>query len=400
MVRARMQTHLGQTYVSWAEFVADAAGVVEVAKQAPVRGTYERPDAMGLIESMTLLAKGERTGDGPLDPVFVELTAEVCGEVVAQHLWKRLFVQEDVEQQQVREPGLVGTLFYPDGEGECPSVIVLGGSEGGLTVRRAALLASHGYAALALAYFGREGLPQQLVEVPLETVERAIVWLKEQPMVRKGALCLMGTSKGGELALAAASQFADVTAVVAYVPSGVVFPGIGSFEPGKRRSSWSYRGEALAFAQAEPTEDVLAEIARCKEAGEPVSYRAWYLSFLREAVGTEQATIPVEKINGSVLLISGGDDQLWPSDVLAEQVKERLMRVSHPHEVVHLKYDRAGHAIGHPYFPTAETVVSPMGGGVTMTSGGSAEANAEAGADSWPRVLAFLERSLQRKGGR
>jgi dienelactone hydrolase len=56
------------------------------------------------------------------------------------------------------EDGLRGAWFLPPGDGPHPAVIVLGGSEGGLPVRSAApLLASHGYATLALAYFGLPG---------------------------------------------------------------------------------------------------------------------------------------------------------------------------------------------------------------------------------------------------
>lgn len=45
---------------------------------------------------------------------------------------------------------------------------LLGCSEGGLHKDDAALLATHGYAVLALAYFGMAGVPAHLVEVPLE----------------------------------------------------------------------------------------------------------------------------------------------------------------------------------------------------------------------------------------
>jgi hypothetical protein len=47
-------------------------------------------------------------------------------------------------------------------------VILLGGSDGGVMEGSAAVLASRGYAALALAYFGAPPLPPELIEVPLE----------------------------------------------------------------------------------------------------------------------------------------------------------------------------------------------------------------------------------------
>jgi dienelactone hydrolase len=50
----------------------------------------------------------------------------------------------------------------------------LGCSEGGIRSAEAyaALLASHGYAALAVAYFGMDGLPQRLVGVPMPIFRR------------------------------------------------------------------------------------------------------------------------------------------------------------------------------------------------------------------------------------
>jgi dienelactone hydrolase len=102
------------------------------------------------------------------------------------------------------------------------------GSEGGFrwagTV--APLLACHGYAALALAYFdyqGMEGLPTSLMEIPLEYFERAIAWMGKQPQVNRDKLAVVGISKGGELALLLGSTFPEIKSVVAYVPSGVVW---------------------------------------------------------------------------------------------------------------------------------------------------------------------------------
>ena len=42
------------------------------------------------------------------------------------------------------------------------------------------------------------------------------------------------------------------------------------------------------------------------------------------------ASIAVEKINGPVMVISGTDDQLWPSTRFSEMVIERLEAHDHP----------------------------------------------------------------------
>src|SRR5438128_7337617 len=64
----------------------------------------------------------------------------------------------------------------------------LSGSSGGLPQELAALLASHGYAALALAYFSYEHLPAELVAIPLEYFETGMRWLHAQQGVQDDRL--------------------------------------------------------------------------------------------------------------------------------------------------------------------------------------------------------------------
>ena len=78
-----------------------------------------------------------------------------------------LVLDSEVFQRPVEEENLVGTLFYPSRPGPHPMVIVLGGAAGGLREGGAEVLASEGCAALALAYFGVDPLPRELVEIPL-----------------------------------------------------------------------------------------------------------------------------------------------------------------------------------------------------------------------------------------
>ena len=66
-----------------------------------------------------------------------------------------------VTRGEVRAHGLVATLCTPPG-GPAPGVLLLGGSEGGRHANDAALLASHGFAVLALAYFGEPGVSREI----------------------------------------------------------------------------------------------------------------------------------------------------------------------------------------------------------------------------------------------
>ena len=55
-----------------------------------------------------------------------------------------------------------------------------------------------------------------------------------------------------------------------------------------------------------------------------------------------------------------------------------------------LEYADAGHLIGKGYLPAGSTLV----GGGRLETGGTPAGNAAAQADSWPKVLAFLERAM------
>ena len=110
-----------------------------------------------------------------------------------------------------------------------------------------------------------------------------------------------------------------------------------------------------------------------------------FLAMLDDEAAVAAAVIPVERISGPLLLISGRDDQTWPSTYMSEQVVERFRRYSFSHPVTHLAYDDAGHAIGRPHFSTVNA------------RGGTPEGNARARAQSWARMLEFLEAHLRRR---
>ena len=299
-------------------------------------------------------------------------------------------------RQPVWEGGLVGTLFLPDASAPRGAVLTLGGAGGGLSEGAAETLAKEGFAALALAYFGLEGLPRELVEIPLEYFGGAIAWLGRHPEVGAGPVAVVGNSKGGELALLLGATYPkSVGAVVGYAPSAVVWQGIPfdrEVYHGGPRSPWSLRGEAVPFVPlASPGAAEMVLMTESLLEARPISTRALYERALGDETAVAAASVPVEKIEAPVLLISGTDDRLWPSTRLSEMAIGRLEANDHPFPREHLRYEGAGHMIAPPGYEPAASWTD------RFELGGSREADDFANADSWPKVLGFLEEAFSER---
>jgi len=363
----------GQRWSSTATFVADANGVVDLTRMAPERGDYEGVDPMGLFWSArrdsAAAGRTERGVDASRPPPEIwHLSASVNGAVVATASVTRRAVADDVTMTAVHDRGLAGVFYRPPAPGRHPAVIVLSGSGGGVTPASSfpGGLASRGYAVLALAYFGVEGLPSSLHDIPLEYFGTALEWLAAQPSVDPNRIGVLGVSRGGELALLLGTIFPQIRTVVAYVPSDIV---VGGCCTGRSEASWTVGGRPLAW------------------------------SFPAARTGSfagQRAAIRVEQIRGAVLLISGRSDRVWPSTDMSNAVMARLDRnhFSWPHE--HLAYDDAGHGIGRPYFSTMDLnhVRHPLTGRF-ISLGGTPAGTAKAREDSWRHVLAFLKKNLR-----
>jgi dienelactone hydrolase len=292
-----------------------------------------------------------------------------------------------VTRQAVRTEGMVGTLFLPPGGGPHPAVMMVSGGWGGLDEYRAALLASHGYAVFTLAYFGMSGLPSVPANIPLEYFETAIGWMRQQSWLGDRLLAVWGSSRGGELALLLGATFPDINAVCAWVPSGVLFWAVGAPGP-----AWTFRGKPLPYLQQDNS---FAQDPPALKPGTAVAFAPFYRSNLRDTLAVERATIAVEGIRGPVQLVSGGDDQMWPSAELADIAYRRLQSCRHPYPFRHLRFEKAGHQILVPH--GARTVLVDRVGDYVLSQGGTPKENAEAGAEAWRDLLRFLEESVERR---
>jgi dienelactone hydrolase len=275
--------------------------------------------------------------------------------------------------------GLVADLYMPaHAHGRLPAILMLGGSEGGMgaaAARDGRVIAQHGYAVLQVAYFDAPGLPKDLGLIPLEYFKTAIDWLRAQPNVDPRRIGIVGGSIGSEVALTVASHYREIKAVVATMPSSVVWPGI-IHTAGDPPSTFTLAGKPLPYLPY---------------GGPFTTIYNLYANGLRALDRHEDAIIPVERINGPVMLVCGKSDTLWPSCPMAEQVAARLKAEHFAHSVQLVEYSDAGHAVfGRPLDPDAPAFAN------LAKEGGSPEGNNAARTDSWSRMMAFLESALKR----
>jgi dienelactone hydrolase len=349
----------GTTWTSSARFQASAAGTVSLA-QASLAGSYTGSNPMGLFEFMTPTRKSRAVYfHQPTTGYDVSLVANVGGaRVAATSTHRQSPFEVGVTTRQLRPAGsgVYGELFLPASSAvRRPAVLLLGGSEGGMSMGfPAELLAAHGYPALSLAYFKEPGLPQSLANIPLEYFTKALALLRRQPGVDPKHVLVFGVSRGSEAALLLGSHYPRlVNGVIAGVPSSVVnlgYPYTGAF-------AWTQGGKPIPAAS--------------------------FADFSSPTPANSRSIIPVEKIRGPILTVCGVQDKEWVSCTYQQALTDRLASHHFGYPVTALQYSDAGHEIG-----GMDAIYSTTADAYTL--GGSWAGNQTALADAHAALLKFL----------
>jgi dienelactone hydrolase len=298
----------GVRFSSAASYRADGDGVIDVTRASALSGSYSGVWGTGLVALLEPV-NGEPHlyyWNGRKAQTF-HLTVRVAKRVVASASFDRRFsaIRLGTTRESPAREGFYGAYFVPPLTTARPAVLVLGGSEGGLsTYLLAAAFAAHGYPALALAYFGAPGLPQTLQRIPLEYFARALRWLGSRPHVDPSKLVAVGISRGSEAAeLLGVHYPALVHAVVAGVPSNVANCGLTASDQCSG-PTWTLDGKALPYTH---------------EFDEPYP------------VDVPAAAIPVERIRGPIFLVCGDADEVWTSCPYAHAIVDRLVAHHSPY---------------------------------------------------------------------
>ena len=268
-------------------------------------------------------------------------------------------------------------------------VIDLLGGVVSLVEFKASLLASHGFATLALAFLGYEDQPLCPSSINLDYFEEAANWLLSHPKVLPHVIGMHAISYGSWIALLMASyQIAPIKTVVAISPLVIAF--LHPFQLKWRVSDMislnynrvvsSEKGSIWRFAQQTD------------------------INYMNPTTISKYSAItPVENINCPVMLVSGTDDLNVPTDFTVKFIIDRLKENGKEHLCTNLRYPQAGHIIEPPYSPLCDSSFSKSSkewcGYPNLAWGGETVAHARAQEECWPKILHFLRKNLDPVGG-
>ena len=247
---------------------------------------------------------------------------------------------------------------------------------------KASLLASRGFAALALAYFAHDDLPDNLFSLDMEYFEEAANWLNNHPKVLPHGIGVHAICFGSWITLLMASlrmnAIKTIVAISPFVSWGAPF---------------HYKGKVSEVLPFENTKKIFTE------GGSIWRHTFPTVTDCKTQISKYPAITPVENISCPVLLDFGTGDLNVNSDFATELIFNRLKAHGKEHLCSILRYPEAGHLIEPPYTPHCYASFSGISAKWTgdnyLVWGGEMNAHAKAQEDAWPKILNFLRRNLQ-----
>ena len=389
----------------WAEFAADGDGVVKVDSATPLAGTYRRPDPLGLLWSAIPRGDARLPNSIPAAVAALDVAQEgvvvLCleheGQFTGRTQLESRGAPASVRVARVEQADLVGVLATPADADHLPTVVVLHGSEGAdLQSCRAAaeVYAAKGFAALALAWYAAEwkgvkNVSTDGINVPIEVLERAHAFLRTRKEVDATRIGVVGSSKGAELAVFAATRFPWIKAVVGWVPSDVVWEGFGRAPAtGETASTWSVAGTPVPYVP-------LIQFDPAKPGQWKSNTQRYNTSRAQaSAAVVDAARIPIEKSTAAFLLLAGERDEVWASADMTKALVARMQQAGKSNQIEYEIYPQAGHQIGGVGVFPVWLYAAPDDNLDGLREGRDVLATGEAVVRAWPRAIEFLRKKL------
>ncbi|XP_019588953.2 peroxisomal succinyl-coenzyme A thioesterase isoform X1 [Rhinolophus sinicus] len=373
-LRAYLRDEKGTLFRAHARYCADARGEVDLTRAPALGGSFVGLEPMGLLWALEpekpfwrFLKRDVQT------PFAVELAVldghePEGGRLLGRTVHERHFLPPGVRREPVRAGRVRATLFLPPGPGPFPGIIDLFGVGGGLLEYRASLLAGHGFATLALAYYDFEDLPKEFDSINMDYFEEALCYMLQHSEVKGPGIGLLGISLGADICLSMASFLKNVSATVSINGSG-------------------FSGNKSIYYKETCIPPLGHDLRRIK-----INFSGLLdiVDIRNDIVGGHEnlSMIPIEKAQGPILFIVGQDDHNWRSELYAQIASERLQ--AHGKEKPQIiSYPGTGHYIEPPYFPWCPASLHKLLKQPVIW-GGEPRAHSKAQVDAWKQILTFF----------
>ena len=251
------------------------------------------------------------------------------------------------EDYNITEHGFVGHLAEPDVGSDRAVIVIMGGEQSLLPgIKFAERFADFGITGLAVSLFGADGLPDSPDRIPLELIEAAARFLREEKKIPH--LSIYGQSMGSIFAALAAEKLGGFENLILVSPTHVPFEGtLRDKKTMTGHSVATWRGEELPFVTADFSKWKAGKYQKHPAAGYPVTgmWCAYYEAY-QERERVEKAMLHPERSGARILMIAGAMDEAWPSADSVRLLQTALREADYTWEVKTIVYPHGSHLAG------------------------------------------------------
>lgn len=260
-----------------------------------------------------------------------------------------------------------------------PVIITMTGGvkRGGPPEHYAAFFAHHGYATLALAFFGVKGMEKSYKDSPIriEYFEEAVELLRAHESIDSDRVGVIGLSKAGDLALSMMQHLPQVKAVC-YVNGSIATV------------------ETPTTYQGHTTPDLPSNLSRVTFQDEStVNISQFYDSVCDHP----QCIVRFEESGADLLMVVGSKDLSWNGEEMAD-LAEFILKQSPKQNYKIIRYPELGHFVELPNFPISgydNHPLVPRSIKLYMGEGGKDDGTASKEISKvWKDVLDFFDHSF------
>lgn len=253
----------------------------------------------------------------------------------------------NIKELTIKNNGFAA-VYYKGDKHQDAVIIRLGGSGASedRVIASGKFLIDAGYSVLFLGYYLWEEQGDIIDRIPLDYIETAIKWLKEETNNPNLKIGITAISQGAQYALACASKIKEINALALASPLDYIMEGNTKSFKRTYHSSYTYHGEELPYTAWKILEknklELLSKIIIDKNYGISRMLRYGY-----DKNGfDEKSLIEVEKMHADILLLADKNDDCWPADLAVKRIKQRLKDNHYPYYVEAHIFEKGCHNMG------------------------------------------------------